>query len=224
MRLANKSDGKGNSTCWRTVFADVSCWVLCQWPERMPKLLVSTKTIVRFLTDLSVCLIDFTIVWLEEMSLYFAFDFRPGLITLLLWLSVHAYLFFLFSFLYFLKPTYTWAFYLASGTRLSSTVINEFIRFVIISQSVINRCKYSQIQSNWIKAESRVASDGWHWSAFHKMPRSPPPTCTLAHIQKYAHMHPFLPINTFPPPLLSVTQQKETDSFSSDPPSLFTLH
>lgn len=59
----------------------------------MCKLLVGTKAIVRFLTDPAVCLIGFAIIWLEEMSLYFAFDFSPGLITFSLPLAVHAYLF-----------------------------------------------------------------------------------------------------------------------------------
>lgn len=60
----------------------------------MCKLPVGTKAIVRFLKAPSLCLISFAIVWLEEMSLYFAFDFRPGLITPPLSLSVQAYLIF----------------------------------------------------------------------------------------------------------------------------------
>lgn len=36
------------------------------------------------------CLIGFAIIWLEEMSFHFTFEFRIGLITLLLSFSVHS--------------------------------------------------------------------------------------------------------------------------------------
>lgn len=58
----------------------------------MCELLVGTEAVARFLKAPSLCLISFPIVWLGEMSLYFAFDFRPGLITPPLSLSVRAYL------------------------------------------------------------------------------------------------------------------------------------
>lgn len=162
----------------------------------MCELSPGSKAILRFLKVPSLCLITLAVVWLEEMSPYFAFDFSLGLITPPLSLHVHAYLFFPLPFFY----TQKW------NRALKKRNINGLIRLVMFTPHnllVPNAVKHKEIQWKKLKRAFFIIWRCQWWltqnlSTFHMSqdlirPLALSLTSFETKIQKYTYEQPFFP-------------------------------